>query len=220
MTMNKTWLKRTITVGGVTAVLTATVAIAIAEVREEDPAPPGAEPTTESVDRETAGSIRALREKRDAGDSLPAQAAAVVAKASPRGANPSLSVKALSNGKQTLYLVPARDGVCLAVTDVSSGTGVGCDLATELGSSAATPSVTLSGCSVPGADGSPQCNSVLLYDVVPDGVAEVSVESSSAPPVTTPVRNNVYLVEVGSRADIKVVYESADGVVEQAVPVG
>lgn len=184
---------RRITIAALAAVLAVLLAVvAVAEMQREGTGPGSAAPA-DSIDPQAASELGALRRPRGEGDALPAEAAGSVADSALSGANPQLSRRALSRGGRTVYLVPGRQSVCLVTVDGSGTVSTGC---THLGQiTESTPFTSHSGCSV-GADGIPACTGATLVGVVPDGVPEVAVEFETGKPITTPVENNAYMVDV------------------------
>jgi hypothetical protein len=105
-----------------------------------------------------------------------------------------LSRLAAVRGGRKFYLAPAYDGgVCIAVVSKPEhGQGFACHTGQQWAQGSWSPAKVLT-CE---SRGSRRCE-LLLYDVVPDGVSTVAIERLSGPPLSVPVRGNVYVATVG-----------------------
>ncbi|HEX2070436.1 MAG TPA: hypothetical protein VHF90_02170 [Thermoleophilaceae bacterium] len=141
--------------------------------------------------------LGAFRQPRDAAaDRLPAIAASEVDAIAPDGTLPEASVKAQGNPAAELYLTPAPGGVCLSLVGAAGAT-VNCvpREGIEQGSGDPSPSMLMTGCTLPQGDAStPICEGATLYGVVPDGVTQVSLDVPGGP--AAKVVDNSYLLDV------------------------
>jgi hypothetical protein len=200
------------------AILTGTIA-AIAQVQDHDPPPPEARPPVTAVGRELADAVGAFREPRTAEDALDAARAEYVRRIAPFGANPELSRKAASAGGRTVYLIPADGAVCTALAEASAGTSLGCQTLEDLETGAGGPAAVFGGCSAPSENEGPACRSVLLYDVLPDGVDHVTAGAGGSGRFSAGVVSNTYLLEIPTAVGPAVLrYETPSGSVTQPVP--
>lgn len=139
--------------------------------------------------------VSALTKLPIATDALPALAASEVTTLGVKGVTVERSVRALVDGDESLYLTPAAGGVCLSLVGPGGAT-VNCVSNDDLAERAGFPSAVFSGCATDQFGQSPDCEEVLLYNVVPDGVRSVSVDVKSGKAPSVAVENNAYLVRV------------------------
>jgi hypothetical protein len=133
--------------------------------------------------------LRTLERPPKPSDKLPPALSASLSKV---GATPEVARRALAKGGRTFYLVPAYDGVCVAmVSEPEGGQGFVCHTGQQWDRGSGGPGKIFTGCS---SDFSRPCDFVTLFDAVPDGVRTVSIERRSRPPLLLRVRRSVYLL--------------------------
>lgn len=156
-------LKRNIQVWAAVCALVALTAVAAIAQEGGDSLPPGQEaPQVTTIDEQALDAASVLRRARDTGDSLPEELAGKIDARADFGMNPDLSRRAVG-GTTPVYLIPADDRVCAAMT-VGDGATVTCATTSDLAGGRVAPAT------VGLADGA-----IGIYGIVPDGVDSVSI---------------------------------------------
>jgi hypothetical protein len=113
------------------------------------------------------------------------------------GGTPELARRALSTRGRDFYVLPAADGLCIAmVSRPEGGQGYACHTERQWRDGSGGPGRILTRCSSKPGGG---CASVTLFDVVPDGVHTVRILRHGRRPVSIPVTGNVYLAKLDAR---------------------
>jgi hypothetical protein len=156
-----------------------------------------------AVERQAADAMSVLRTRRTADDAMAPDAAERLGERASFGMNPTLSRRAIANIAHSVYIVPANDYVCGALT-VGDGAAMSCTTTADLAagrSHAAT--ATLEG----GAIG--------IYGLVSDGVESVTVATGDADTSTASTENNAYFAAVPKGTVLRnISYTGASGQVE------
>lgn len=92
--------------------------------------------------------------------------------------------QATSRDGRTIFLVPDGDSVCMPVSYDTGESTLTCELTEQIAAGGNRP--TLAG----------GFNGIVLSNIVPNGVTQVSVAFTHRGPLSTTVQNNVYSVEV------------------------
>jgi hypothetical protein len=164
--------------------------VACGEERSKEPTPAAGESKrTSSGATSRFSDVRILARRRVETDGVSEGLAASL-----KGVDavPELSRLALSVGGRTLFVVPARDGLCAALVSIPErGEGFTCHTRSLWKAGSANPGAVLRDC---GSNAPPGCASLTLYDVVPDGVPTIKVDRKDAKSIVVPVTNNAYVV--------------------------
>jgi len=193
--------KRTLQIlagAAVAAALGAATVTAVAQEGAPDPFVPK-EPTA-AVATDLNRQLGVFQREREAGDALPHAVAADFSKRNVTGVNTELSRRALSDGNETLYLVPADGKICAALvrTDQTAATGCREADATARGDVGAGTSV--------------EGDVVTVTGIVPDDVTAVSVALGDGSVKELKPINNAYLGRFTTADQPRtIVYHTADG---------
>ena len=189
-------------------VATMLIALAVAAVAggqqgETTSTPGGDVVQVTAVERQAAEAMSVLRRTRSADDAMAPDAAARFGERAAFGMNPGLSRRAIGNVAHSVYIVPANDYVCGALT-LGPGAGMTCartgDIATGQ-SGAAT--ATLEG----GAIG--------IYGMVPDNVESVTIATGASDTTAVSTENNAYFAAVPKGTVLRTIsYTGPSGRVE------
>lgn len=164
---------------------------------------------TSAVTRDQAQLIGALARDRQAGDDVPDSVRQGLGrtrelKRNRAGFNIDLARRVRTPGGSDAWIVPGRDQICLITTDPAGerfGFSIDCE------GLAQTTRGELSAEWVTGDD--PAEGKSTIIGVVPDGVAEVTIQERNGSPRAIPVQSNAYLVEGGRPT--AVTFNGADG---------
>jgi hypothetical protein len=119
------------------------------------------------------------------------------------GANVELSRVSVTRGDETLYVIPGRGGLCLAL-DWSEGVNVGCaDIARAKAGYTLTTVGTRSG--------------FITYGLVPDEVSSITLRVPAGEDIRSDVVGNAYVVEA-SEPPTMLSYAAPNGRVDLPVP--
>ena len=164
--------------------LLATMAVAAVAQEEGETAAPGADAAqVTAIPEEASEAVAVLDRSRESGDALPAEVAEKVDEEAPFGANPDLSRRAIGSLSNSVYVVPADDHVCVALT-LGEGANMSCPETDDLAAGQAGPTTVLL-----------EGGSIAVYGVVPDGVDSVTVQTSGSGAVDAEIEaeGNAYL---------------------------
>lgn len=182
-------------VAGLVALLFLAAAV-VAIAGDDDPATPPA-----PAARSGAVTISTLRQPRGADDVLPGVARAELQSIAPVDTASEASVKATSDGDDTLYLTPTANGLCLTLVGPDGATA-NCMPLDAVTDDATPPASKLTGCTAPSSGTPPDperdCSGVLVYGVAPDGVREVSIDVANGAAPHARVVNNAYMIRLAA----------------------
>lgn len=153
----------------------------------------------------SATELGVFARERGTRDVMPSEAATALRLAG-KGADPSFARRATGDSVRSLFVVPADDAVCHAITD-GVETGIGCDEVSALKAGTAAPGVLLKG------------EILTLHGIVPDGVSVVTIHHAGGGQTERPTEDNGYLfsIPVDSKP-VSFSYDGPNGTVE--FPVG
>lgn len=119
------------------------------------------------------------------------------------GLNPELSRLAIGQATNSVYLIPAHDHICVALT-AGEGVGMTCPTTEQVATGQAGPVVgTVGG------------GAIAIFGVVPDGVDAITLETGVANSDVLEVANNAYYAVVEAGTVLRSVgYEGPSGGVE------
>jgi hypothetical protein len=148
---------------------------------DDNGAPPGMNaPQVTAIEADAKAALSTLERDRVDADALPDELRDRLNARAAFGMNADLSRLSIGNTTSSVYLVPARDHVCVAFT-VAGGAATICPSTDEIAAGDASPSTV----SLPGRD-------IAIYGAVPDGVESVSVQTGSSDSTRIPVSGNAY----------------------------
>lgn len=192
--------KRTLRIlagAAVTAALGAATVTAVAQEGGPDPFAPQ-EPTA-AVATDLTRQLGVFQRERAAGDALPHAVAAEFGSRNATGINTELSRRALSDGDETLYLVPGDGKICAALVRKDQTAATGCRDAGETASGNV------------GAGTSVEGDVVTVTGIVPDDVTTVSVTLGDGSVKELKPTNNAYLGRLTTADQPRtIVYHTAD----------
>lgn len=168
-----------------TALLAVGVAGATADGDESNS--PGADQLQiTAIESDARQSMAVLREKRSAGDALRDDLAGRMNRRASFGLNPVLSRLAIKNATHSIYVIPAREHVCVAFTD-PVGAGLICPSTDDVARGNASP-----------ATAALETGGVAVFGVVPDGVDSVELSAGASEPIDVATEANVYYTVIPS----------------------
>jgi hypothetical protein len=173
-------LKRYLPVAVIAAALLAVGAVGAIADRDESNPPGAGQPQITAIEPAAKQAMKVLREPRSTGDALRDDLAARMDRRASFGMNPDLSRVAIRNATHAVYVLPARDHVCAALTDPEGATLI-CPSADEViegNVGAATVGVETGG--------------VAIFGIVPDGVDSVSVQTGGSESIDVVTEANAY----------------------------
>ncbi len=175
---------------------------AIADRDESNP--PGADQLQiTAIESDARQSMAVLREKRSAGDALRSDLAGRMDRRASFGLNPALSRLAIKNATHSVYVIPARQHVCLALTD-PVGAGLICP-----------PTDDVVKGNVGAATAGVEAGGVAIFGIVPDGVDAVSVQTGDSESIDVVTEANAYYTVTPSGTPLRSVsYVGPSGPVE------
>jgi len=176
----------------VTVCALAVAGTAIAQGDEESPPGDGMQPIT-AIEPDAAAVLAVLDRPRASSDALPVQTAGRLAEHAKFGMNPELSRLAIGQATNSLYLIPATEHVCVALT-IGDGVGMTCPATDAIASGQAGPVVgTIN-----------EGGTIAILGLVPDGVESVTVrEGESGGEITVlETTNNAYYTVVDAGASL------------------
>jgi hypothetical protein len=181
----KTMLKRNAPIAiAVCMLLAATSVAAVAQNGEESEPPGDGVAQIAAIEPPAEEAMAVLEEPRTGSDALPTGVAEGLDEEADFGMNPDLSRRSIGNATSSLYVIPADDHVCPALT-VGDGMVLSCPETEDIAAGEAGPgTVTLPG----GAIG--------IYGLVPDGVESVTLHTGEADAEVVGVTDNGYYVAV------------------------
>lgn len=183
------------------AVMMAAIGAAtVTAVAQDAPDPFAAKEPTPAVTADLTRQLSVFQRAREAGDALPQAVVADFASHNATGVNAALSRRALSDGDETLYLVPGDGKICAALVAEDDTATTGCRGAAETATGAV------------GAGTSVEGDLVTVSGIVPDSVTSVTVTlGDGSIKVLKPV-NNAYLGRLTTADQPRaIVYHTADG---------
>lgn len=186
------------------ALVSVVTVVALAEADGDvDPVPDGSGAAqVTSVTAEAADAVSALAEARTASDEMPAEAEAQIDEHADFGMNPDLSRRSVG-GTSSVYLLPASDHVCAALTNGDTTT-VTCPEIDEItGGGAGPATVMLTG------------EAIGVFGVVPDGVESVTLAYGDGQSRTLEVTDNAYFAALAAGTPVgSVSYDGPTGTVD------
>jgi hypothetical protein len=183
-------------------VLVALTAVAAIAQEGGDPLPPGQEaPQVTTIEEQALEAASVLRTARDTGDRLPEELAGKIDERADFGMNPDLSRRAVG-GTTPVYLIPADDHVCAAMT-VGDGATVTCATTSDLAGGRVAPAT------VGLANGA-----IGIYGIAPDGVDSVSIAAGESSTRAEVVDNGYLAVIPAGSALESASYTGPSGPVE------
>lgn len=188
--------------------LTATALLAVGAVGaiadRDESNPPGADqPQITAIEPDAKQAMKVLRETRSTGDALRADLAGRMDRRASFGLNPDLSRLAIKNATHSIYVIPARDHVCVALTD-TVGAGLICPSTNDVAKG-----------NVGAATGGVETGGIAIFGIVPDGVDSVSVRTSASESIDVATEKNAYYTVVPPGTPLQAVgYVGPSGPVE------
>lgn len=156
-----------------------------------------------AIEPEAKDALGVLGQSRGPGDALPEDYAARMDERSSFGMNPALSRRAIGNMTNSVYLIPARDHVCAALTD-GQGVTVACPPTDDIASGKVGAATVAFG-----------TGGIGVYGVVPDGVDSVSVQTIGTSSVDIATENNAYYTVIPAGTPVQTMsYVGPSGPVE------
>jgi hypothetical protein len=170
----------------------------------DDNNPPSADITrVTSIEPEARQALDVLDEGRGPGDALPEDLSSRMKERASFGMNPALSRRAIGNVTSSVYVIPARDHVCVSLTD-SDGATVICPTTDDVVKGTVEPATVAS------ASGA-----IAIYGIVPDGVDSISIQIDGDDSIEVATEDNVYYTVVPSGIALrKVSYVGPSGSVD------
>lgn len=186
----------------VAVALLSVVAVGAFAVDDESD-PPGADDTRISViESDAKEAIRVLDRRRVAGDALPAGLTERMNEHANYGMNPDLSRLSIANATHSVYVLPAHDRVCAALT-IGGGANVSCPSTEEVAAGRTGASTVL------------VSTGIAIYGLVPDGVESVSLQTGTDESTRLNVENNAYYAVVPAGTALRTVrYVGPGGLAE------
>ncbi|NLT07868.1 MAG: hypothetical protein GXY03_16400 [Solirubrobacterales bacterium] len=178
---------------------------AVGAIAEDDDSNPPSEAgaMVTAVEPEAAEVASVLAEDRVAADAMPEEVAGDIGARADFGMNPGLSRRAIANTTSSVFVVPAREHVCVALT-IGAGAGAICPPTDDLRSGRGGAGTAV----LPTGD-------IAVFGVVPDGVDSVSVQTGESDARTVAVEDNAYYAVVAAGTPLRaVVHDGPDGPVE------
>jgi len=172
---------------------------------DEEPTPSGQGVTqATTIEQDALDALGVLRVQRTTSDALPEGVAGPLDENARFGMNPDLSRLAIGQATNSVYVIPASDHVCVALT-VGEGVGMTCTATEDVAEGNASPVVGMVN------DGS----AIAIFGIVPDGVDSVTIGTGMSSATEIETTNNVYYtaVEAGTALH-SVSYSGPNGEVE------
>jgi hypothetical protein len=180
-------------------------AVAVAATAGTDDSNPTSQdvPQVTTVDPQAREAMAVFEGSRTGGDALRADLAEKIDSEADFGMNPRLSRRSIGNMTNSVYVIPARDRVCAALT-VGEGATVSCRSVEEVeAGKAAAGTVIL------------ETGGIAVYGVVPDGVRSVSVQTGKSDSAGVDTTDNAYYTVVPAGTPLRTVsYVGPSGPVE------
>jgi hypothetical protein len=170
----------------------------------EEPTPPGANiEQVSSIEPAAIDAMSAFDGGRTVTDDMPGAIAERLDRRPLFGMNPSLSRLVVGNASNSLYLIPANDHVCAALT-VGDGANYSCrTISTIAGGQAGAATVLL------------ETGDIGVYGMVPDGVASVALNIGVSDTAAVAVADNAYYAVVQAGTALRTIaYSGPAGAVE------
>jgi hypothetical protein len=196
-------LKRYLPVALIATALLAVGAVGAIADRDESNPPGADQPQITAIESDAKRAMKLLREPRSAGDTLRDDLAARMDRRASFGLNPDLSRLAIKNATHSIYIIPAREHVCVAFTD-PVGVGLICPSTDDVAKGNAGP-----------ATAALETGGVAIFGVVPDGVDSVSVQTGASESIDVATERNAYYTVVPPGTPLRTVsYVGPSGPVE------
>jgi hypothetical protein len=197
--MLKRYLRAMSAVG---ALLAVTAVVALADEAEPTATPAEGVEQITTVEPAAEAAMEALEQVRTAADALPADVAEHYDQRAPFGANPGLSRRLIANTTNSVYVVPADDRLCVALT-IGQGAGMTCPLTSEVADGLAGPATA-------SLDGD-----IAIFGLVPDGVESIDVNTGETDTTQVETTDNAYYTVLPQGAVLRSVsYTGPSGEVE------
>lgn len=179
----------------------ASVGAFAASDRTDPPSAGLSQVTTVQADTEEAMAV--LEEPRASSDRLPVSLARQIDERATFGMNPDLSRLSIANATNSVYVIPARDHVCVSLT-VGDGADLSCPSTDDVANGRAAPAtVTL------------ETGGIGIYGIVPDGVDSVSVQTGTSDSEVVATDGNTYYTVVAPGTALRSLsYDGPSGTVE------
>jgi hypothetical protein len=187
-----------------TAVLALSVVAVAASAGTDESNPPsqGVSQVT-TVDPRVKDAMAVFETPRTGVDALRTDLAEKIDAKADFGMNPGLSRLAIGNTTSSVYLIPARDRVCAALT-VGEGASASCRSVEDIeAGNVGAGTVTL------------ETGGIAIYGIVPDGVRSVSVQTGKSDSAAVATKDNAYYTVVPAGTPLRTVsYVGPSGSVE------
>ncbi len=195
------FIRRTTIVATACAVLGAGSVAAIAHGDEEPPLRGQGDVQVTTIDEDALEVVAALREARTAGDALPQDLAEPLGRHAKFGMNPGLSRRTIGQTMNSVYLIPANEHVCVALTD-GQGVGTTCASTADVAAGEAGPLVATID----------EGRGIAVLGIVPDGIDVAALETGTSESQPIAVVNNTYYAVVPAETELRSVrYEGPGG---------
>jgi hypothetical protein len=151
---------------------------------DDESNPPGADDAQISaIEPEAKEALDVLDQERGVGDALPKELTERMDENANYGMNPDLSRRSIANATHSVYVLPARDRVCVALT-IGEGANLSCRSTKGVADGEVGPATVL------------VSTGIAIYGLVPDGVESVSVQTGTDESTRLDVENNAYYTVV------------------------
>ncbi len=178
--------------------------IAVGAIAADDESgPPGADDARISaIEPDAKEALDVLDQRRVVGDALPEDLTERMDENANYGMNPDLSRLSIANATHSVYVLPANDRVCAALT-IGEGANLSCRSTGEVADGEAGAATVL------------VSTGIAVYGLVPDGVESVSVQTGTDESTLLDVENNAYYTVVPAGTALRMVrYVGPSGPVE------
>lgn|GEM_PF-1570276 len=162
--------------------------------------------TIETIEQSAKDAMSVLRQPRSPSDSMPTDAAERFRERGAFGMNPALSRRTTGDTTHSVFVVPARDHVCVSLT-VGQGAAMSCAETSDItAGKVGGGTVTLEG----GAIG--------IVGMVPDGVRSVTLGTGKTDTTTIATVDNTYFTAVPEATVLRTIgYVGPNGAVEYPI---
>ena len=160
---------------------------------DDESSPPGADDARISaIEPDAKEALDVLDQQRRAGDALPEDLVERMDEHANYGMNPDLSRLSIANATHSVYVLPADDRVCAALT-IGEGANLSCRSTEEVADGRTGASTVL------------VSTGIAIYGLVPDGVKSVSVQTGTDESTRLDVENNAYYTVVPAGTALRTV---------------
>jgi hypothetical protein len=162
--------------------------------------------TIDTIQQDAKEAMSVLKQPRSPSDSMPAATAERFRERGAFGMNPALSRRTTGDTTHSVFVVPARDHVCLSLT-VGQGANMTCAETSDVtAGKVGAATVTLEG----GAIG--------IYGMVPDGVRSVALATGKTDMTTIATVDNTYFTAVPEATPLRTIsFVGPSGAVEYPI---